>query len=111
MKSNDSEKTTLQDNLKQAVKECPRLKINNRQLTSSFMISPRAFLDLTDDKYEDGLHSYRMDTIIRIIYLNGDLHEEKCEIHFDAHIKGTDVEIVNDMVIGENSFIPTGWNL
>jgi hypothetical protein len=111
MKANDSEKTTLQDNLKQAVKECPKLKINNRQLTSSFKISPRTFLDFTDDKYEDGLHSYRMDTSIKTIAKNGEEHEEKCEIHFDAHIKGTDVEIVNEMVIGENFFIPSGWNL
>lgn len=111
MKANDSEKTTLQDNLKQAVKECPKLKADNRQLTSSFEISPLIFLDFTDDKYEDGLHSYRMDTLIKIINKNGDYYEEKCVIHFDARIKGTDVEIVNEMVIGENIIIPSNWSL
>ena len=111
MVANDSEKKLLQDNLMQAVKNCSKLMIGNRQLTSSFKITLCNFLDFIEDKYKDGVHSYRMDSSIKITKDNGENFEESCNIHFDAEIKGTDVEIKNGLVTAERDFIPLNWNL
>lgn len=110
MESNDSEKTALQDNLIQAVKDCPLLKVGSRKLeSSSFRIMPQLFLDFTEDKYEDGIHSYRMGASIKVINNDGDYIEEQCDIHFDAQIVGTDVDILNGLVIAERNIIPLNY--
>lgn len=64
-----------------------------------------SFNDLTEDKYQDGIHSYNMDCTIKIDN-NRDSIEERCDIHFDAEIKGTDAEIINGIVFADRDFIP-----
>lgn len=109
MKTKDSEKDLLKDNLKKAVKNCQKLKVGNHQLEYSFKLSLHDFTDFTDDKYEDGRHSYRMNSSIKIENKDGDIIEESCEIHFDARIDGTKVEIENDLIIADRNIIPMNW--
>ena len=102
----NSEKEQLRSNLKSAVCNCKKLKIGNHCLKSSFVIKVNLLNDLTEDKYQDGIHSYNMDCSIKINNNKGDCIEERCDIHFDAQIKGTDVDIVNGIVIVDRNFIP-----
>lgn len=102
----NSEKEQLRSNLKNAVCNCKKLKIGNHCLESSFVIKVNSFNDLTEDKYQDGIHSYNMDCSIKINNNKGDSIEERCDIHFDAQIKGTDVDIINGTVFADRVFIP-----
>ncbi len=114
MNTNNSEKERLQNNLMQAVRNCPKLKVGSRLLDSSFKIIPLQFLDFTEDKYEDGTHSYRMGASIKITYDKGEeilKIEIPCDIHFDARINGTDVDIEYGMIIAEGNILPLNWKL
>jgi len=95
----------------QAVQKCQILKVGNRDIYSSFKITTYKFYDFTDDKYEDGSHSYRMDSIITIENNDGDIIEERCDIHFDAEVKGTDAEIKHGIIIAERNIIPIDFKL
>ena len=106
MKAVDSDKELLQNNIMQAVRKCQTLKVGNHKINSSFKITTHGFLDFTDNKYEDGSHSYRMDSTITIKNIDGDIIEERCDIHFDAAIKGTDAEIINGLIIADKNIIP-----
>ena len=109
MKDNKPEKEQLLSNIETAVKKCPKLKIGSRQLVSSFSITPKSFHDLTEEKFIDGIHSFKMDAYIEIANIDDDRIGDNCTIHFDAQIEGTDVEIVDELVIGENFIIPSNW--
>jgi len=111
MKDNKLEKELLLSNLKKAVIKCTKLKIGSRPLVSSFSITPKSFLDFTEEKYKDGIHSFRMDAYVEIANNDGDSISDNCTIHFSAQIEGTDVEIVDELVVGENCFIPSSWEL
>ena len=111
MKNVDSEKELLQENLKQAVRNCKELKIGNRKLSSSFRITIHSFVDFTEEKYEDGTHSFNIDTTIKIENKRGESIEERSNIHFDARIEGTKVEIVNGIIFTDKDFIPYIFNL
>ena len=100
----------LKENLKTAVRNCQILKVGHRQLESSFKLSLYDFTDFTDDKYEDGSHSYKMNSSIKIENKDGDTIEKQCEIHFDARIDGTNVEIEHGLIIAERNIIPMNWN-
>lgn len=99
MKSNEREKQELFDKLKQAVKTCGTLKIGKKGLNEAFVITLIDFLDMTEDKYIDGKHSFRMDASVKVKDKNHEEHDERCEIHFSATVKGTDVTIEDDMLI------------
>lgn len=111
METKEFEKTLLQDNLKQAVRNCKVLKVDHRQLSASFRITSLSFLDFTEDKFKNGIHSYRMDSSIEITSKNSDVIETNCVIRFDASITGTDVQLISDMVIAENFAIPLNLEL
>ena len=102
----NSEKEQLQDNLKNAVCNCEKLKIGKYCLKSSFAIKVHSFKNLTDEKYEDGKHLYKIDCTIDISNNKGEYIEERCGIHFDAQIRGTDVKIINGTVLADKDFIP-----
>lgn len=104
MKAIDSDKKQLYDNLIKAVCNCQKLKIGHRNLDSSFTIVAHSFLDFTDEKYEDGSHSYRMDATIKIEDKNGGYIEESCDIHFEAQIDGTKAIIEHGIVIVDKDF-------
>lgn len=106
MKSVDSEKELLLENLKHAVLNCPKLKIGRRELKSFFTITIHSVIDLTEDKYKDGTHSFNMDTTIKIDNKRGESVEEPCDIHFNARIEGTKAEIENGIVFADKDFIP-----
>jgi hypothetical protein len=110
MEAVNSDKDLLQINIMQAIQKCQTLKVGNRNINSSFKITTHRFLDFTDNKYEDGSHSYKMDSTIRIENSDGYI-EDNCEIHFDAAIKGTDAEIINGLIIADKDFIPINFNL
>ena len=99
MKSDVQEKELLLNNLKQAVKSCGILKIGKKELKEGFVVKIEQILDLTDEKYTDGKHSFRMDASVKVKDKNHEEHDERCEIHFSATVKGTDVTIEDDMLI------------
>lgn len=101
MDAHDSEKEQLRNNLKQAVINSKMLKIGSRQLHSLFKIKPSSFLDFTEGKYKDGVHTFRMNSSVEITNNNGDIIENPCVIHFDARIEGINVEIENNLIIAE----------
>lgn len=110
----DSEKEQLKANLKEAVRNCQEMKVGKHKLNkldSSFKITLYNFLDFTEDKYKDGNHSYKLDACVEISNKNGLTREERCEIHFDARIDGTVVEIENDLIIVDKNIIPMNWEL
>jgi hypothetical protein len=109
METMNSREELLENNLKTAVKNCQLLKVCSRTIDSSFMITPIRYLDFTADKYIDGCHSYKMDALVKISNKIGDVYEERCDIHFDAQINGTDVEIENGMIIVDKNIIPMNW--
>lgn len=102
----ESDKEKLRDNLKQAVRNCKKLKIGHRVFNTSFCITTHSFLDFTEEKYEDGIHSYKIDSTVSIKDINGNELEERCDIHFDAHIIETNAIIMNGMVFADRDFIP-----
>lgn len=110
MDAHDSEKEQLRKNLKQAVINSKMLKIGSRQLHSSFKIKPSSFLDFTEEKYKDGVHPFRMGSTIEIINRIGESLQSHCNIHFDARIEETKVEIVNNLIIAEQDLIPYNWD-
>ena len=112
MKTLDSEKAQLKANLKDAVMNCQVLKVGRRTFnkqTSPFNISHYNYLDFTEEKYQDGGHSYRLDAYIEITNKNGEIIGERCDIHFYARIDGANVEIENDLIIVEKNIIPMNW--
>lgn len=109
MNTPESEKEQLRNNLKQAVRDCQAIKIDNRQINSLFKIRPLGFLDFTEEKYKDGVHPIRMDSSIEIINNDGDKIEDSCTISFYARIEGTNVEIENHLIIAEQNCIPYNW--
>ena len=109
MNSKDFDRKILQANLLKAVRCCKGLKTGRRIINSSFTINPYALVDLTDEKYEDGIHSYIIDSMVIIENNCGEKVEERCELHFDAEIEGTDVNIVNGMVIALKDIVPLNW--
>ena len=111
MKKADSEKERLKDNLKQSVRNCKVLKVGGRKLDSFFTITIHSFVDFTEEKYEDGTHSFKIDTTIKIENKRGESIEERSDIHFDARIEGTKVEIVNGIIFTDKDFIPYIFNL
>ena len=40
-----------------------------------------------------------------------DVMSRKERLHFNAQITGTDVKIVDDMILGDNIIIPTDWEI
>lgn len=106
-----AQKRNLESNLMRAVKECRTLVVDSLRLKTSFSVTPQNFLDLTEEKYEDGIHSYRINTLIKIKKDDDDEFESNVIVHFDAHIKGTDVVIENDVIIADQAFFPLSWKL
>ncbi len=112
MKTIDSEKALLKEKLKKAVRGCQEIMVGSRKLSSSFKLTPKDFLDFTDDKYVDGSHSYKMSASVEIKNKDGDsIEEEGCDIHFDARIDGTDIEIINRLIIVDRNIIPINWEI
>ena len=111
MKTNDTDKEILKENLKKAVVSCPKLKFGNCTLKSSFFtIKNLHFLDFTEEKFIDGTHSFTASSSVDIIKKDdGDVITKSCELHFNAEIKGNTICIQNGIIITDinvpNNFI------
>lgn len=84
--------------------------INN--LKSSFKIDSVKIDDLTEEQYQDGNHCYKADALVVIKDKKSlDSISRKEKLHFNAQITGTDVKIVDEIISGDNIFIPTDWEI
>ncbi len=53
-----------------------------------------------------------MSASVEIKNKDGDsIEEEGCDIHFDARIDGTDIEIINRLIIVDRNIIPINWEI
>ena len=108
----NAEKEMLINNLKKAVKNCLKLKTRSRLLESSFKIDSVKIDDLTEEQYQDGDHCFNADALVVIKDKKSlDSISRKEKLHFNAQITGTDVKIVDEMISGDNIFIPTDWDI
>ena len=62
----NAEKEKLINNLKNAVKNCPKLKTRSRLIGASFKIDSVKIDELTEEKYQDGDHCYYAEAIVMI---------------------------------------------
>lgn len=108
----NAEKEMLINNLKKAVKNCPKLKTRSRLLESSFKIDSVKIDDLTEEQYQDGNHYFIADALVVIKDKKSlDFISRNEKLHFNAQITGMDVKIVDDMLLGDNISIPTDWEI
>lgn len=97
-------KRKFENNLKQAVRNCKKLRVRNH-LFDDFEVTPVIEIDdLSEDSYEDGNHSYTIGASIRIYNSDREyVEKKKSKVSFSATVDGTDVQIDTDVIHAEYS--------